>query len=362
MALYDIEQGLATIFIDPKGDSVKKLYAQCKDSPRVQYISIESPIVINPLMKEGYRLDSLIQEFLQILDCLITLTSSANPQTTVLMREIITMAIQSITNPENKNLKYLTKLLLYPKSRKELLSELNIGTEEYIYWKEFDIKNTEKIECAKRVASRLIEISRGEMTDFVIGENELDIAQIVKEQKVLLVDTSRMNRNSRVYLTNLIVYAVLSYTEFFPYKTAPLLVYVDEFQTVISPLFTELLARCRSSQVGFTLAHQAFNQLPTKILGDIFGTVRTQICFRCGDEEARRFAPLFGVKPADIFNLPKHQAWVRMGIDNILIETFPPPLTPVPEIEIPTSQTEIQSAIPFLQQEYNLLEDTWIQL
>ena len=360
MALYDIESGLATIFIDPKGDSCKKLYHLIKDKSRVHYVSIESPVVINPLNKVGYRLDNVIQEFIQILDVLITLTAS-NPESTVLMREIITMAMRSITKEQDKNLEYLTKLLLYSQVRKELLLTLNSNSDEYVYWKDFDdikSKYKDKIDCAKRVASRLMEISSGEMKNFVIGKNELDISEIVNDGKVILVDTSHMNRNSRIYLSNLIVYAVLSYCEFAKKKEKPLLVYVDEFQIVVSSLFSELLARSRSSNVGFTLAHQTFHQIPRNILSDIFGTVSTQICFRCGDEEASRFAPIFGVKSQDVFNLPKYQAWVRIGIDNILIETYPPKLNETPDIDLPIiSQTEII----FSEQEYNFLEDKWIQ-
>lgn len=361
MALYDIEHGLATIFIDPKGDSCKKLYHLIKDKSRVHYVSIESPVVINPLNKGGYRLDNVIQEFIQILDVLITLTAS-NPESTVLMREIITMAVRSISKEQDKNLDYLTKLLLYSEVRKELVTHLKQESDEYIYWKDFDdIKNKykDKIDCAKRVASRLMEISSGEMKNFVIGENELDISEIVNNEKVILVDTSHMNRNSRIYLSNLIVYAVLSYCEFAKKKEKPLLVYVDEFQIVVSSLFSELLARSRSSNVGFTLAHQTFHQIPRNILSDIFGTVSTQICFRCGDEEASRFAPIFGVKSQDVFNLPKYQAWVRIGIDNILIETYPPKLNETPDIDLPkVTQTEIL----FSEQEYNFLEDIWIQI
>jgi len=360
MALYDIESGLVTIFIDPKGDSCKKLYHLIKDKSRVHYVSIESPVVINPLNKVGYRLDNVIQEFIQILDVLITLTAS-NPESTVLMREIITMAMRSITKEQDKNLEYLTKLLLYSQVRKELLLTLNSNSDEYVYWKDFDdikSKYKDKIDCAKRVASRLMEISSGEMKNFVIGKNELDISEIVNDGKVILVDTSHMNRNSRIYLSNLIVYAVLSYCEFAKKKEKPLLVYVDEFQIVVSSLFSELLARSRSSNVGFTLAHQTFHQIPRNILSDIFGTVSTQICFRCGDEEASRFAPIFGVKSQDVFNLPKYQAWVRIGIDNILIETYPPKLNETPDIDLPIiSQTEII----FSEQEYNFLEDKWIQ-
>ena len=364
MASYDIEKNLSVIFIDPKGESCKKLYHLTKDKSCVQYISIESPTVINPLNKKGYKLDNLIQEFIQILDVLITLTAS-NPESTVLMREIINRAMHSITRESDKNLDYLTKFLLYSDVRRELKNTLPADSELRKYWDEFDgikgkiPRNAQRVECAQRLASRLLEISTGEMKNFVVGPNELDISNIVQNNKVVLVDTSRMNRNSRIYLTNLIVYSVLSYCEFAPHRNKPLLVYVDEFQIVVSDLFSELLARSRSSKIGFTLAHQNFQQIPKNILGSIFGNVGTSICFRCGDEEAKRYAPIFNIKSQELFNLPKYNAWVRIGTNNTLIETFPPKLTEVPPVDIFKKQTE-QLEIPLPQQEFNFLGDEWI--
>lgn len=362
LAEYDINHGLATIFIDPKGDSSKKLYELTKDKSRIIYISIKSPIVINPLNKEGYKLDNIIQEFIQILDVLVTLTAS-NPESTVLMREIIGVAMRSLKKEEQKNLDYLTKFLLYPETRRQLLSTLKPMSDEYIYWKDFDEKdrniprNRYKIESAQRLASRLIEISTGEMKNFVIGKNELDISDIVSKNKVVLVDTSRMNRNSRIYLSNLIVYAILSYCDFAEKKHNPLMVYVDEFSIVVSELFSELLSRSRGSKVGFTLAHQNFQQIPKSILGSIFGNVDTTICFRCGDEEAERFAPIFDVKFQDLINLKKYQAMVRLGIDNILIETYPPKLKEIPEFDFKGKTKEPEKSYMFLGD-----SDSWIPL
>jgi len=364
MAAYDISKDLAVIFIDPKGESCQKLYHLTKDKSRIQYISIKSPTVINPLNKEGYKLDNLIQEFIQILDILITLTAS-NPESTVLMREIINRAMHSITKEEDKNLDYLTRFLLYPDVRKNVRDSLNPNSDLKKYWEEFDgvkgkiPKNNQRIECAQRLASRLIEISSGEMKDFVVGKNELDISNIVQNRKVILVDTSQMNRNSRIYLTNLIVYAVLSYCEFAEKQNKALLVYVDEFQIVVSDFFSELLARSRGSKIGFTLAHQNFLQIPRNILGSIFGNVGTSICFRCGDEEAKRFAPIFNIKSQELFNLPKYQAWVRIGTDNILVETYPPKLTETPSVEIPELPLKQNiNTLPF--KDFYFLGDKWI--
>lgn len=364
MASSDIEKGFAVIFIDPKGDSCKKLYHLTNDKSRIQYISINSPTVINPLNKEGYKLDNLIQEFIQILDVLITLTSS-NPESTVLMREIIYRTMHTITKEENKNLDYLTKFLLYRDVRSEIKNTLPVGNDLRKYWDEFDgikgkiPKNSQKVDCAQRLASRLIEISTGEMKNFVVGKNELDITNIVQNGKVVLVDTSHMNRNSRIYLTNLIVYSILSYCEFSNSHKKPLLVYVDEFQIVVSDFFSDLLARSRGSKVGFTLAHQNFQQIPKSILGSIFGNVGTSICFRCGDEEARRFAPIFNIKTQELFNLPKYNAWVRIGTNNTLIETYVPK-TPHLEEPIALQKTLIQAEISFFEYESNFLGDEWI--
>ena len=110
MANYDINYGLSTIFIDPKGESCRRLYELAPDKSKIKYISVKKPMVINPLNKAGYDIDDIIAEFVQILDILVTLTAS-NPESTVLMREIIGMALRCF-NKDQKNLSYLVDFLL----------------------------------------------------------------------------------------------------------------------------------------------------------------------------------------------------------------------------------------------------------
>jgi len=349
----DIKQGLSVIYIDPKGDSVKRLHHlhKCK------YVSIKKPIVINPLNKTGFDIDEIISEFVQILDILITLTAS-NPESTVLMREIVGMALRCFTK-EQKNLHYLVDFLLYRNVRTNHVDKLSPEFEQYRnYWREFDFlekngypRNKDKIESAKRVASRLIEISEGKMRCIVQGDNELYISDIVSKGESLLVDTSMMSRNSRIYLSNLIVYAVLSYCEYHEGETKPLIIYVDEFQTVVSPLFTELLARSRSKKVGFVLAHHDFLEVSPQVMSSILGNTNTYIVFRCGLNEADKLAPMFDVSPKDLFNLPKYNAYVRIGNKNTKIRTFPPIMEEVPELDIEIAPS------PEL---FSFLSDDWI--
>jgi type IV secretory pathway VirB4 component len=355
IANYDISKDISVIYIDPKGESTKRLYELASNKDKIKYISIDNPITINPLNKKGYDIDDIITEFVQILDILVTLTTS-NPESTVLMREIIGMALRSFTS-EQKNLDYLFQFLSYENVRKKQIIKMT-DPDLLKYWIEFDElqanrypKNREKIECAKRVASRLAEISTGKMKNMVNGENELYISELVSNQESLLVDTSRMNMNNRIYLTNLIVYSVLSYIEFESSHTKPLLVFVDEFQTVVSKLFAELLARSRSAKVGFVLAHHDFEEVNHKILSSILGNVDTLAIFRCGDTEATRFAKIFDIKPNDLMNLDKYMAWVRIGTNNTLVTTYPPIMEEVPKLKFASNtETATTQGLCFIKQ------------
>ncbi|MHB8581206.1 MAG: helicase HerA domain-containing protein [Ignavibacteriaceae bacterium] len=366
MANYDISQGISTIYIDPKGESCRRLYSLAPDKSKIKYISIKNPMVINPLNKEGYDIDDIIAEFVQILDILVTLTAS-NPESTVLMREIIGMALRCF-NKEQKNLAYLVDFLLYKEIRQKHLAD--ISTPKYItYWREFDAterngypRNKDKIESAKRVASRLLEISEGKMKDIVHGENELYIQDLVNKGESLLVDTSRMSRNSRIYLSNLIVYSVLSYCEYYEGDKKPLIVYVDELKTIISPLFTELLARSRGKKVGFVLAHQNINQLTPSEVSGIMGNTKTYILFNCGLDEADKYAPMLDVKPKELFGLEKYHAWVRIGNKNTLVKTFKPIMETVPDLPEEFEKLKDSNLSPDGMIDHFFLSNDWIVL
>lgn len=363
MIANDIKQGVSVIMIDPKGESCKRIY-KLFNGEKLKYVSIKRPIVINPLNRRETDIDTTIAEFVQILDILITLTAS-NPESTVLMREIVGMALRTF-NKDQKNLSYLVDFLLYPDVRKRHLEQIENPAHKK-YWIEFDIadkpfpRNKEKIESAKRLASRLIEISEGSMRLIVEGENELYINELVERGESLLVDTSKMTRTSRIYLSNLIVYSVLSYCEYYEGQTKPLIIYVDEFQTVVSPLFTELLARSRGKKVGFVLAHHDFKELSEKVISSILGNANTIIVFRCGLDESETMAKFFGIPSKDLLNLDDYHAWVRIGNKNTLVETLPPIMEEVPDL--PPNIEEFKDKEKTTEDiEYFFLSDKWIMV
>jgi len=367
MADYDM-QNYPVIFLDPKGESTKKLYFANQDKD-ILYISVDNPIIINPLRKDGYTVEQIVDEFFYIIDAFIVATT-ATKESTVLMRELLDHSIRAL-NEEDRNVETLASFLLYEDVRKEKSRGMK---DEFLkkYWSTFDDfesaknnwkrKNQGKIESAARVSSRLFQVCRGGMRPFLFGKNEFDIEEIIRNNKKVLVDTSRLGSDGTAYLSNLIVYSIISYCQF-KKKIAPLFVYVDEFQTVASNFFSEALEFARGKDVGFTIAHHNFSQLEKNglnkaVLGAVLGIVGNYIVFNCGSRESKEMSDIFGLSVKDFMSLGKYTAWIKIGGNNTLTMTDPPLIADLPpDFSIPKGVFEENTHPPTV----SYLQDGWIE-
>ena len=100
--------------------------------------------------------------------------------------------------------------------------------------------------------------------------------------------------------------------------------YVDEFQTVASASFAELLGEARKFRLDLTLAHQYYSQVPRSVGESILGNVGTIIAFRLGVPDARELASIFhpGVSWQDLSNQPNFEATVSMVRNSERIRPF----------------------------------------
>lgn len=355
MALYDIKKGISVIYIDPKGECVKKLYHLAPDKSRIKYISKNNPIVINPLRKKGYPLDELIDEFVRVLDVLITLTSP-NPESTIRMKTLLNKSLKTFSDDQIA-LKYLADFLEYEDVRKK---HRYIDADYEKYWTEFDRKqglyyvNREYHDTAKSISTRLLQfLDNNQISPFITGDNELYIAEMLKNGQSLLVDTSGMTQTNRIFLTNLIFHAVATYIAYDKLKI-PLLVYVDEFQTVASNLIRDILEFGRGEKVGFTLAHHDFSEIKNKdIIKSVISISQNKAVFRCGREENDALSPTLNLKHNELLHLKKFNAWLKLDTDCIAIETFLPIMGEAPDIDLPSQKTPPKT---------NYLHDGWFSV
>ena len=362
MAMYDINYGCACIFIDPKGNHAKRIYSSVKDKDRIIYLSSDHPsVVINPLRRAGYELDSLVDEFIDVLDIYVKLRSPANPPATENMTDVF-WEVFSALDEKDREIDFLIEFLRYQNVRYKYLTKRGRRTE---YWIEFDKKEggrkSSEALTAKTVAIRLSKFLRNKkFLKLIKGRDTLDIEDIAKNKKVLLVDTSDMTMDRRILFTAMLSCAVKSYCEFNTNKKYhPLMFYMDECWMGINDSFEYLLSDARDYQVGFTLANQHINQFPNynnlnnKLVSMMGALCNTKVSFFLpGADESKMMSRVYGLKAEEFINLEDYDAWVRIKNKNSLVTAHPPII--VNEI--------FQPPAPTASGEFNFLKDSWISI
>jgi len=330
MAKYDAEAGYSIFYIDPKGTHAVRLY-NTLPKYRIIYVSKNNfDLVINPLRKDSLSLNDCISEFVQIMNIVVSLTSK-NPEATQLHRQLLTNAILAFPE-ELRELYYLFRFLTYENERKAFLKNQKLPDWLREFWTEFDERegryhyHREWVQASERVSSRLNNfISDDRIKRLITGKNTLSFRDIIENGKIFLLNTAGMSFEQRAYITNLIVYGIFSYMEHEREKDGkPFFCYIDEFEICVSNLFSNLLALARSSKVGFTFAHHAFDQLPQNIVNSIKGIADNFVIYRCGEDEAKSMSSIFGIEARNFMNLPDYEAWARLKTDNIIFTAFKP--------------------------------------
>src|SRR5207253_4378369 len=118
--------------------------------------------------------------------------------------------------------------------------------------------------------------------------------------------------------------------------------YLDEFQSLITPSTAILLSEARKYRLCLCLSHQLTRQLDPATYHAVIGNCGTLLSFRVGLEDAELLAPAFSkhpgqLTPADLCNLPNYTAYVRLLLPDghpsrpFSLRTLPPPFTPSDE-------------------------------
>ena len=98
-------------------------------------------------------------------------------------------------------------------------------------------------------------------------------------------------------------------------KRRPFYLYLDEFHNFITPSITSILSGARKYGLGLILAHQELAQIEeTKVLNSVISNPHTRICFRLGDNDAKRLESGFSYfEQEDLQSLDIGEAIIRIG-------------------------------------------------
>jgi hypothetical protein len=169
----------------------------------------------------------------------------------------------------------------------------------------------------------------------------LDFRQLMDEGKILIVNLSkgRLGEDNANLLGALIVTALqqaaMSRADIPEESRRDFYLYVDEFQNFITSSFESILSEARKYRLNLIVSHQYRAQLDDSTANAIAGNVGSIVAFTVGEDSewlAATMAKSPGqIQPADLANLPRYTAIVRMLVDGnstnpFSVTTLPPPV------------------------------------
>lgn len=153
--------------------------------------------------------------------------------------------------------------------------------------------------------------------------HSLDLRRVMDEGKILLVNISRgrLGQDNATLLGSLMLTAIeqaaLTRADIPEADRRDHALYLDEFQTLVTPSTAIMLSESRKYRLSLTLSHQLTKQLDPATYHAVVGNCGTIVSFRVGLEDAELLAPAMSkhldqLTPADLTNLPNYTAYVRL--------------------------------------------------
>jgi len=173
----------------------------------------------------------------------------------------------------------------------------------------------------------------------------LDVRQVMDRQQVLIIKLSRgkLGQDNTTLLGSLLLTAIeqaaLSRADMPEEERKDHSLYLDEFQTLVTPSTGILLSESRKYRLNLTLSHQLTRQLDEATWQTVLGNCGTFVSFRVGAEDAETLAPAFSkfpgqVSPSSFMGLPNYTCYVRMLLQGGLPSApFSMSTVPAPEVQ-----------------------------
>lgn len=160
-------------------------------------------------------------------------------------------------------------------------------------------------------------------------EKPIRLRQIMDEGQALIINLAKgkIGADSANLLGGLVItslgHAAYSRQNMPQTLRRPFFIYADEFHSITTEAFSEMLSELRKYKVGLVLAHQHTEQISKPVLEAIIGNVGTWIVFRVGATDASLLSKQLGsVAPSDLIRLPNFQFFTRLLIEGRQSEVF----------------------------------------
>ncbi|MBU1700305.1 MAG: type IV secretion system DNA-binding domain-containing protein [Candidatus Eisenbacteria bacterium] len=320
LIIQDLRNGEGIAVLDPHGDLIDRIIEQVPDE-RIDDVILfdpadaDFPVGFNILSAHSELERTLLSS--DLVSVFRRLSTSWGDQMTSVLGNAILAILES---SRGGTLLDLRRFLVEKRFREEFLATVQDPDVVYYWRKEFPLlKGTPQVS----ILTRLDTFLRPKLVRYMVAQKDdrLDFRGMMDQGKIFLARLSQgaIGEENAFLLGTLLVsklqQTAMSRQELAEAGRRPFYLYIDEFQNFITPTMEQILSGARKYRLGLILAHQDLRQLASKspeVLNSVISNPYTRICFRVGDQDARRLEDGFASFDAtDLQNLSTGQAICR---------------------------------------------------
>lgn len=316
----DIQNGNGLAVLDPHGDLIETILSRIPEKRRDDVVLIDSadseyPIGFNILSAHSEIEKEILSS--DLVNVFKRLSTSWGDQ----MNSVLANAILAfLESNKGGTLMDLRRFLIEKPFREQFLKTVTDPAITYYWQKEYPLLKTNSI---GPILTRLDAFLRPKLIRNMIAQKKgLDFGQLLNTKKIVLIKLSQgLIGTDNSYLLGTFMVAkihqaamarqakaITDRTDFF--------LYIDEFQNFITESMSAILSGARKYYLGLVLAHQDMQQLTrydTELANSFLSNAGTRICFRVGEQDARKLEDGFSFFDAkDLQNLKTGEAIVRI--------------------------------------------------
>ena len=343
MILQDIEAGHGLAFIDPHGDSVKRLLHLIPENKtdstiyldfgNPDWVPLWNPLVLLPGQSVGRTADDLVVAIKSIVQ-----QHAWGDRLEHLLRngffgllhltDVTFFDLLKLFEPRSKKSNQEKDNL-----RDRIINNVNSEVARIFWERDFDTYRREDFNPPLHKLSKLLTSDETVSLMLTQPKNRINFSDIMDSSKVLLLDLSNLGPDTKkilgCFLLSFLHNTLLARNKSDESNRKTFSIYCDEAHKLTTDTLENILAESRKFGVNLTLAHQYLKQFNIS-QRDALTSVGTTIIFNVDIADARYLVKDLQEKvvPKDLATLKTGEAIVRLNTDIIKIKTPPPKLIP----------------------------------
>lgn len=321
MIMQDIESGRGCALLDPHGDLVDQVLERIPENRVEDVVLFDAsdeayPVGLNVLQAHSDSEKNLLAS--DLVEGFKRLSSTWGDQMTSVLGNAILAFLES---SRGGTLADLRRFLVEPEYREQFLESVKDPEVVYYWRKEFSLLTGRP---QAPLLTRLDTFLRPKLVRAIVNQkhDRLDFRWMMDGKKIFLgkLTQGAIGEENSYLLGTLIVtkiqQAALGRQNVPEAERVPFFLYIDEFHNFITPSVASILSGARKFGLGLILSHQELRQVvgqDADVAGAVIANPYTRVCFRLGDDDAKRLQSGFSSFDAkDLQSLGVGEAIVRM--------------------------------------------------